>query len=359
MKMRLLIFLLFWGHTLPESMVDRLPTSVTESAECDQTMISQGIHEETRAPRGQIFHYGKRSILLKNVSEGTIPLSDWNQFIMGNQTRFKLKRYRRGLYGTEFVEDADRFGDTTYDWVMEIRIKKECLKPSRASSLIELPKSKKFKNWFGERKEGLSLEVWSKKCFQNQKFPKPEMFDEYRNPGEVSDFSETVCEKVVADFYEDLRFAIIQDSAGDLNRSWYIRDRECIEKILGADDYWARAFAARDELWKNTCNVNRNHRNNIRVWFTALVNSEYRIEDLKKFSDLIRSLEPPQDIVDWQTDETDRFAAQDFGDTLESVARRCQKTKKNNFKEVLRGIATNVDELQSTDVKLTLESACR
>ncbi len=347
------------GHSNPEFVVDRLPSSHSPELACEQSLIAQGVHDETRVPREKLFHYGKRSILLKNVAEGTIPYSDWNQFIMGNETRFKLKRYRRGLYGTEYAEDADRFGDASYDWLMEIRIKKDCLLSTKTSTLIDLPSSVRFKTWFGKKRGGVSLEDWSKKCFQDQKYPKGEYFNEYRNPGEQPDDSESVCEKIAADYFEDLKFAFIQDTAGDLSRSWYIRDRECIETIQGSDSYWSREFSIREELWKNTCKPGRNHRNNVRIWFTALSNAGFQIEELKRFSSLMRNIQPPRDEVDWQTDDIDRFAAQDFSDTLESVARRCQKSKNNNLKEVLRGIAENVDELQSADVKLTLESACR
>lgn len=357
--MRLLIFLLSIGFTSPELKVDRLPSSSSPYSACDPRIVSAGINGDFKVPSEKIYHYGKKEILLKDVAEGTVPKQDWEDFIMGEKTRFKLKRYRRGLYGTEYVEDADKFGDSNYNWLMEVRLKKSCLKPERVSSLIYLPWSKRFKKWFGVKRENLNFVEWVNTCFHDNAHPKPAYFNEYRNPKENADYSESVCERTVADYYHELDFAFIQDAAGDLVRSWYIRDRNCIETIEGTDHHWAKEFSLNEELWKNTCDATRNHRNNVRVWFTALANVGYRIEELDRFSKMIRSIKEPDSRVDWETDEEDRFAAQDFAFTLERVARRCQKSNHDDLREVLRGIALNVDHLESSDVKVTLESACR
>lgn len=353
----MLIFLLGFQGT--QNPLSRTPASPAEYSGCDPKEASLAIRNQAWTPGTSLFHYGKRDLLMKDVAAHTIPEADWNEFIMGETTRFKLKRFRRGFYGTEFPEDADRFGDDTYNWMVEVVLKPECRIPSKVASLVYLPDHPAFRSWYSSSHQSISFESWKKECFDSAGYPHFHQFHYYKNPNESADFEETTCEKTVGDYFEFSKLALVQDHVGDLVRSWAIRDRNCIQDIRGSDQYWAQEFTRRPDFWKNSCNRERNHRNLIRVWFVALSNAGTRLENLKRFREMILKVPPPENHLDWQTEEEDRFAAQDFAVALESTYSRCGDSKKQEFSETLREISDLLDGLQSDEVKTRLEKACR
>jgi hypothetical protein len=109
----------------------------------------------------------------------------------------------------------------------------------------------------------------------------------------------------------------------------------------------------------NTCRSQRNHRNNIRVWFAAIENAGIEVRDLERFSKMIGEIKPPEDQSDWQMDETDRFAAQDFSSSLLYAAKRCGSAKQKTFRSGLGEISKSVDQMQSSEVQTKLENLCR
>ncbi len=352
--MLLFAFVAGFQGNAPEPL--RMPASDPEYDACDPGIASEQIIRNKKLPRNILYRYGRKSISLQNVASKTITQSVWDEYIMGENTRYSLKPFRRGLYGTELVESADRYGTSKYDWLLEIRLHESCLKPVKVTTLHGLNRDYRFIKWFQGKDHGISLSAWQQKCFQSQE-PNPQEFTFFHSQG-----IETICEKVVGDYLRENDFALIQDRVSDLTLSWAVRDRACIKSILGSQNYWAKEFAYRKELWENRCVQNRfrNHRNNIRVWFSAMSDSGYSSRELDQFAEMIAKVKQPEDVRDWQTDEVDRFAAQDFATTLSRVGLRCEKSgKKYKFQEVLGGIASNVDDLQSEDVKITLESACR
>lgn len=357
--MKVLLFILTLGLSGIDPKGGRLPASRFVDPGCDPRETSLAIRDQKRLPRSSLFHYGKRDLLLKDVSARTIPEADWNEFIMGENTRFKLKRFRRGFYATESPEDADRFGDSTYNWMVEVVLKPECLTPSRVTSLAFLTEHEAFRNWFQEQHPNRSFEGWKKLCFDESGFPEYGQFNYYKNPKEEADAHETECEKVVGDYFISTNPAFVQDQAGDLIRSWAIRDRSCIQTILGSDEYWIRELPRRPEFWKNSCDPERNHRNLIRIWFSALARNASNSESIRSFKEMILKLPAPEDRLDWQTQETDRFAAQDFATALESASRRCGEKQKNELRTALQKFADQVDSLQSEELRNSLESLCR
>ena len=356
--MKLLILFLIAGLSPPEYRVDRFPASNSPYSGCDSKEIAAGVLHSDRVPRATIFHYGKKEVLLKDVTAGNIPEQDWDDYIMGEKTRFKLKPFRRGFYGTEYAEDADRFGDSTYNWLVEIELKPECLVPSRVVSLVYLPQSEVFRKWYDEKGFSTTFTQWKEFCFDSQNYPRSKYFIDYKNPSETANFNETGCEGVVARYYGEQKYAFIHDYAGDLVRSWAIRDRSCIQKINGSDEYWAHEFATREEFWVNTCSRERDHRNNIRVWFSAIVEAGITPTLTSRFSKMIKTLQSPSDTMNPETQDLDRFAAQDFGDELHLANQRC-RDRPVAFKNALKEIAANVKDLQSSEVRSTLESICR
>jgi hypothetical protein len=365
MKFLLLLLALGTGTDFPDSDIDRVPGSEVSHSSCDPSQTARQIIAGKKKPRSILFHYGKKETLMEDVAAKTIPEHAWNQFIMGNQTRFHLRRFRRGLYGTERVESADSFGSTAYNWLIEIQLKDSCLVPERIATINGIARSPMFKHWYESKSFNRDYRSWKTSCFLKNGEPNPNQFNFYGKEKLLNhpiEEPESDCEKVVADFYEQKSIAMVQDDAGDLVLSWALRDRECIETILGSSEYWAKQFAVREELWTNECPIKRqrNHRNNIRVWFSALYDAGFKSVDLEQFSKMIATLQPPEDVVNWQTDEVDRFAAQDFAVVLSKVAKRCEKNgQKRKLQETLQGIANHVDDLQSEEVRFTLESACR
>ncbi len=359
--MKILLLILALGFSTPESKVDRQPFSSASDADCNPEETARKIVAGKYQPRNILFHYGKKEILKKDVLAGTVPQNDWDDYIMGEKTTYHLKRFRRGLYGTEYLESADTFGSSTYDGLMEIQIEESCLVPQRIATMFGLARTTMFKKWYESKLFDQNFDVWKKACFERDGSPKINQFEFYRNPESgINSNKESNCEKVVAEFFIEKNFAIIQDNAGDLTRSWAIRDRDCIHKISGSSAFWSKSFSTRSELWKNQCKMNRNHRNNVRIWFKAIAEEGYVSSDLERFSKMIAEVKAPEDKVDWETDETDRFAAQDFANTLSSVGRICEaKGRKKELQEIMYGLAENVDQLQSSDVEITLRSACR
>ena len=349
----------------PVSVVDRIPFSEQRGDSCDPEATARQILQGKKVPRNVLFHYGKREVLMGDVMAKTVPAQAWDDFIMGEKTRFHLKRFRRGLYGTERLESADSFGNKSFNWLIEIRLKESCLVSQRIATISGISKSTLFRDWYESKGFSNELKDWKSKCFLRSGKPDPQQYSFYGKEKflmKESAFRETECESVIADFYEQNNIALVQDDAGDLTLSWALRDRECIENVMGSSSYWVKQFSVREELWENQCPIKktRNHRNNIRVWFSAMSDSGYSSRELDQFAEMIAKVKQPEDVRDWQTDEVDRFAAQDFATTLSRVGLRCEKSgKKYKFQEVLGGIASNVDDLQSEDVKITLESACR
>ncbi len=357
----------------PEPIGYRAPDSVVEGDACDPDETAKQIIQGKKTIRPILYHYGKKEILLKNVSLGTISPQDWDDFIMGTKTRFHLKRFRRGLYGTELLESADRFASSTYDWLIEIQLNPSCLVPDRMATIKGMIRSPLFQHWFETKRFGIEWKDWKARCFQRNGDPNEMQFSFYGKEKNILDdrlVQETICEKIVGDFFEEKQFALIQDHAGDLTLSWALRDRTCIHAIVGSPAHWAREFAYREEFWKNQCSVNnsRNHRNNIRVWFAAMAEAGYQMRDLEHFLQMILKMNRPEPkLIDRALDEVDEFAAQDFASTLERVGRRCEKAgKKKQFQAVLGGIASNIGSnkgyetgMQTSDLKFTLESACR
>ena len=357
--MKLLILMLLMSFKAPEVKVDRVPQSTPEFSDCDTRVAAASILSSTKTPKNVIYHYGKKELLLEDVKVGNVPLSDWNNYIMGETTRFKLKRFRRGLYGTEYPEDADRFGDSKYNWLIKIKLNPACLNPARVTSLVYLSKNEVFQKWYESRIYPQSFERWKAACFDVDAYPRYQYFIDYKNPNEQADFNESICEKVVGDYYEDQNFAFVHDYAGDLIRSWAIRDRDCILDIQGSDLFWTKEFASKEELWENTCRSERNHRNNIRVWFSAIESAGLETQTFEKFYKMITQIKPPEDKIDWEMDEADRFAAQDFSSSLMAASRRCSGVKQKVFRLALGEISRNVDQMQSSDVQTKLESLCR
>jgi len=208
---------------------------------CEITEISQHITAGEEVVPRFIYHYGKRQYMDENVKARTVPQEAWDKFIMGDITRYDLQPSRRGLYGTNGL-DTNGFGYGEYSWLTRIAIKEECRQPERVAVTTRLAVDSRFKAWLPEylAREGsqqMTLEQFTEQC----------NWDNYQ--GETPD-----CEAIAGSFFKDKNIAVLQDSA--IQKSFYIRDRSCIETIEGTPSELLTILARNPNLWQPRCGSN-------------------------------------------------------------------------------------------------------
>jgi hypothetical protein len=135
-----------------------------------------------------IYHHGKREFLMEDISVNTVPEEAWQTAVVGSGSPWPPER--RGLYGSEQPEIAEAFTKfpSQRPWFMAITLKDECrTKDSVASS--------------------------------------------YKD--------------VLA--YPTAEYRVVVDTAGP--RSWYIRDRNCIEKLTGTAEEMLQMMTSLPDYW--------------------------------------------------------------------------------------------------------------
>lgn len=200
---------------------------------CDSLEIGRKIVEGKEVVPSKIYHYGKRSILDKNIAARNIPQQDWDNYIVGDKGRFKLEKERRGLYGTAGL-DTNSFGGED-NWVMQISIKDSCRKPEKIISLFNINEDKKFIKWFKTKKFPMTLKQFPEAC-------------QIRS---VEGYSDPVCRNIVNAFIDENKIAIVLDHI--IEKSFYIKDRNCIETIKGTAGELLEIFSTVDALWNPVC----------------------------------------------------------------------------------------------------------
>lgn len=357
-------FLVTWlglKATRPASLF-RGPASISNvqagSSDCNISNLATEIHEGERTPAKKIYHFGRKEILFRNINAHTVPLEDWNEFIMGQGTRFSLKSFRRGLYGTEFLEDADKYGSSKFNWAMEIVLKDSCLSPEKISTLEHLSEQTVFRKWFERKnrdpKSGLneSWKEWIKVCFLSSGQPDPTRFSLYESSEPQE---QNICEKVVEEYWNEMGIKILQDTLE--NRSWYIRDRNCIEDINGVEIFWAEEFLKNGAHWNNQCDKFRTHRNLVRIWFaslSALSAAQLNLLDFESFNEMLKRYQMPE------TKGDEEFSAGDFAIALSLSKKRCEITGGLDFwKKSLSEITKEIEDLNSRVVRERLDQLCR
>lgn len=179
----------------------------------------------------EIYHVGQKPYLLEDSRLGTIPDDVWEKQIMGRGTTFGLVPYRRGLYGGENFDNLDlyansyvgsRNGKPTVPWVMKIVIKPECREPR---AVTDLATDERFVGWLAAnvndlvRDASFCLNAGAKHCGELIVGTQP-----IANGQE-----ENACDDVLQKFMKDVNPRVVKDSAWE--KSWYLRDRACIEKL--------------------------------------------------------------------------------------------------------------------------------
>lgn len=184
-----------------------------------------------------LYHFGSYEPLMKDVAARTVPERDWSRYIMGDETRFGQKIYRRGLYGTAHPGFSSYFGDRLLEneavrapWMIRIAVKDECRReePLNLATLYLDPRV-----------------VRALATFRDPEFPDAASFHsgcyhiDDDSEEEIADFEmvtgvapATPCEAMADRIFRTLKPKIAVDSIW--HQSWYIRDRSCIERIDGS-----------------------------------------------------------------------------------------------------------------------------
>lgn len=197
--------------------------SRTIASACTQKISDEILHGTIQVPQ-YLFHFGRGTVLARDVAERTVPLSDWNDFIVGEKTSWRLPRFRRGLYGTEKALRADAFANPDDPGLLRIEIKPACREPSKVGTTLGLDLDARFRDWIGT-----GFSVFVQKCISARG---DLLVRNYSGTNESTPSNAMLeCEKIVDDFFNAHDIRIVQDEV--IDASWYIRDRACIQTIEG------------------------------------------------------------------------------------------------------------------------------
>ncbi|WPU65123.1 hypothetical protein [Peredibacter starrii] len=306
MKFAFLLLLLFQLPVHAETECDYQATSnELLKLSCDFFEIANAILDKKEVVPSRIYHFGKKEYVDKNIAAKTVPEADWDKYIMGDITRYDLGFVRRGLYGTGGL-DTNNYGHGEYQALMEITIKEECRKPERVFSLHDLQKDSRFQEWFNKKKRSMKLEKFGEEC----QLWDPQGYDNKK------------CEKIVGEFLKDVNAGVIQDHI--VSKSFYIRDRNCIENIRGTPSDWLEIFSNSPNLFIPRCNG---------------YNKVYMLSAL--LSNVIQTVEPIPEATYVKLKENMRLSDGPVADILSFAFEakvRCDKIESGGFKKTIEAL---------------------
>jgi len=204
------------------------------------------VAETKRLPPKVIYHFGHKPHMLENAKLDTIREDVWKNSIMGGEGRYSLRPFRRGLYGGETVTGVEPYGgmyvgrkDKT-PWVMAIHIKDSCRKPQKVANLFASNDDPEFVDWL--IRNFTELFAQSVECLSNKATSCADLF-EFSSVDWISSTSrsESGCEELLNRYLNEGDYKVVTDGAH--HGAWYIRDRDCIEKIDGSPEEVLEMFA--------------------------------------------------------------------------------------------------------------------
>lgn len=339
----------------PNGFNGRSPASSYSWEECNIFKLANEINSGNRLPANVIFRFGKKDLSMQYAQAHTVPEDLWKTKILSEDNRFRLKPFRRGLYGTELLEDADQYGNETYNWALEIEIKSECLSSKYIATMEGLSFQPKFKKWYEKGKlndETLpSFKEWTDRCYLSSGQANGNEFEFYDSLTQ----DQNICESIVERYWNENDIRIVQDILE--TRSWYIRDRACIAEIRGLPSHWSSAFLKNKNLWDNQCDPYRTHHNAIRVWFASLLEiatADIANLNFKEFPAFLSPLRSP--LVRGDID----FAAQDFSHEFVDSFERCKFANQLPAWQLALGhLSKEIDGMSSEELKERLGELCR
>lgn len=194
-------------------------------------------------PPAVIYHVGSAAVVGANEAADTVPLEAWDKFVMGEDTRYGLTPWRRGLYGGESFDDLELYGNLyagtdKVPAVMGIRIKEEC----RTKEAVSRIRADDFYGEWLERNIGRIVEN-SLACLYVPESAKNNCADIVIDAQDVAHGKKANdCDDLVAEYLRDRGARVVKDDIW--KDSWYIRDRSCIEGIEGSPEEQLRILAA-------------------------------------------------------------------------------------------------------------------
>lgn len=253
---------------------------------CLSQDISKAVLDKEKVVPSMIYNYGKRKHLDVDIKEKNVPLDAWTNGVMAPGTGlWKLNSSRRGLYGTSGL-DTNWYagGPNENNWLMQIKIKEECRDPARVFDLSLLDKDTRFIEWFDNLK--------SKKMTRHDFFSQCKL-DEIN-------FSNEICDEIVNQFLNDKKISVVHDHL-EL-KSFYIRDRDCIETIKGTEEDWFNIFADQPNLWVMRCNGGKRSKIHA-ILLQALALAPGKIPRAKELLENVKLMGPgKQDLIDILTE---------------------------------------------------------
>lgn len=244
-----------------------------------------------------MFHFGLQKYLVEDAELNKIPDYAWDNFIMGDKTRFKLPKVRRGLYGGNDInyisEYASKCGPTNNGkpWMMVIHIADECQDYKTLGHIADVMNDGHFKDWYKEnmnpgtiyrktdrRHKSYDREYkvllggngkvlfrdvkdFSKSAYGTKKPRKPVLpnikYHKYYTIPQNAELHKAH-EFVLQKYVEARGFKILINE--NTPSSWYVRDQSCIEKIDGEaaevvhwiskrQDFWNPKFNPKNAIW--------------------------------------------------------------------------------------------------------------
>ncbi|MGZ3713526.1 MAG: hypothetical protein ACXVBE_17305, partial [Bdellovibrionota bacterium] len=141
-------------------------------------------------------------------------------------------------YGTTGI-DTNPYGFNEFSWLMEITVKDECRRASGLITFPELTEQKLFIDWFLQKNTKQDLQKFTSECMGWTS-------DYYRV------FQTERCQDIVQTFLQEKDVKVLQDAASQ--KSFYLRDRNCIESIRATPLQILEMHGDRPELWITSCN---------------------------------------------------------------------------------------------------------
>lgn len=200
-----------------------------------------------------LFHAGAKQYLQKNVDLHGVSQPDWDHFIMpktSNNANFKLNEYREGFYGAEQLSEVGLYSfyqlqNGVEPQIIILKVKDSCLSRDKKFDanykFLPISKDNIFSTWIEKNKNNLeqknpqilnrcrSILSVSDQAYWKEGQP-------YGGANSAEDDDDPVCQDILNQFLVENDIKVIKDVVND--SSWYIRDRSCIEDILGtANDF--------------------------------------------------------------------------------------------------------------------------
>lgn len=272
-----LVFILFTScqHTvstkkdLPDFSQRRTPNQIESPKTCDKYYVAEKINSRLLKGPKILYHFGSLSVLQEDIDSNQIPENAWTNYIMGEKTQWQLKRFRRGLYGTENPEQAEKFATTKNDpWVIKLTLSDACIQPENLYT-TDIQNDPRFKFWY-ERKFKQPVTWAYDQCLNNsaQSFTFEELKVDWYSKNKTDSSYENACEILLNDYFTDMNAKLIQDP--EVSQSWYIRDRQCISAIHGDTETVLNLYTQR-KPWINACQISVTGADRLRVISHALV----------------------------------------------------------------------------------------